>query len=87
MTRHSAFCPQAPRQGSAHLLRMQALLKLHSLFVTHSGRQYGGEPEKPGWQVQDGASFITWHIELGPHGVGSQGVLFDCGSPTNILLE
>lgn len=38
-TRHSAFSPQVPGQGSAHLLLIQALVFGQSLFKTHSGLQ------------------------------------------------
>lgn len=31
--------------GSEHLLFVQARVRAHSLFETHSGRQFGGEPK------------------------------------------
>ena len=50
---HRALYPQAPTQGSEHFCWIQALLLGHSALRTHSGRQLGGAPMKPGRQVQD----------------------------------
>lgn len=69
-TRQSAFSPQEPGHGSLHFWFIQAWWAKHSLLLTHSGRQFGGELINPGKQVQDGESFITWHRALGPHGDG-----------------
>lgn len=38
-TSHCALWPHVPGHGSTHLLRKQALSRLHSAFVVHSGRQ------------------------------------------------
>lgn len=43
-TRHSALAPQDPGQGSRHFRLIQARWLAHSLLLTHSGRQLGGEP-------------------------------------------
>lgn len=43
-TRHSAFSPHVPTQGSTHFCLTQALLSGHSGLVKHSGRQFGGDP-------------------------------------------
>jgi hypothetical protein len=40
---------------------MQAKLNEHSLLVTHSGRQFGGEPVNSGKQEQEGESPTALH--------------------------
>lgn len=52
---------------------MQARLLGHSEFETHSGRQCGAEPTKPGKHEQDGDPPISLHSAFGPHGEGWQG--------------
>lgn len=52
---------------------MQESAKLHSELTTHSGRQRGGAPIYDGKHEQVGLSVVILHIELGPHGEGSQG--------------
>lgn len=52
---------------------MQARLEAHSLLLTHSGRQLGGDPVNSGRQEHDGDSPVTLHCELGPHGDGWHG--------------
>lgn len=54
---------------------MQAKLVAQSKFVTHSGRQLGGEPMKSSKQEHIYALElpIVRHIELGPQGDGRHG--------------
>jgi hypothetical protein len=59
---------------------MQAVVKLHSELMIHSGRQFGGLPEKLGWQEQTQAPFISLFWLLGPQGSGSQGFSGTTGS-------
>lgn len=73
-TRQRASDPQAPTQGSEHFLFIQAKLFAHSLLLAHSGRQFGGVPIYSEIHEHDGVSFIFWHTEFGPHGVGTQGL-------------
>lgn len=54
---------------------MQARWSKQSLLLTHSGLQLGGEPIKPGKQLQAGEPSTTLHSELRPHGLGWQGFL------------
>lgn len=75
MTLHSAFKAHAPGQGFLHFWFKHAKWFGHSLFVTHSGRQFGGVPTKSGRQVQDGISPFTWHWAFTPHGEGTQGFI------------
>lgn len=69
-TRHSALDPQVPGQGSLHFWLMQAKWLAHSVLLTHSGLQFGGEPTKPWRQEHDGESPVTRHSAFGPHGDG-----------------
>lgn len=41
----------------------------------HSGRQFGGLPTYSSRQAHDGEPFISLHMELGPQGVGSHGLI------------
>lgn len=78
ITWHSAFKPHVPRShGFWHFCWMQAACWSHSELVTHSGRQFGGEPIKPNWHEQVGRSPITRQMLFGPHGDGSHGF---CGT-------
>lgn len=43
-TRHSALVPHVPGHGSTHFWFEQALSRLHSELMVHSGRQPGGVP-------------------------------------------
>lgn len=52
--------------------------------MIHSGWQLGGAPLNSGKQEQDGDSPTTLHIEFGPHGEGSQG-LIGFASKTNAV--
>lgn len=75
--RHSAFWPHTPGQGSAHLLRMQALSGAQSELTVHSGRHPSyGLPKKSGRQEQAPAPFCSRHTALLPQGDGEQGVTF-----------
>lgn len=83
-TLHCAFEPHAPWHGSAHLFLMQAMWFGHSLLLVHSGLQFGGTPINSGIQEQEGESLILWQIELGPHGDGSQGLIWGGDSRAKI---
>lgn len=61
------------------------MLFAHSLLLTHSGLQFGGEPMNSARQEQDGESLITWHCVFGPHGDGTQG--FSRGGSSNAEIE
>lgn len=73
-TLHRALVPQDPRQGFWHLVLIQALSLLQSVFLTHSDLQYGGLPMKPDKQEHDGTPPISRHWEFGPHGDGRHGL-------------
>ena len=79
-TWHLALEPHTPGQGSTHFWLMQAVVKLHSELMIHSGLQFGGLPEKLGWQEQTQAPFISLFWLLGPQGSGSQGFSGTTGS-------
>lgn len=72
-TRHSAFIPQVPGQGSRHFWLIQAKLLGQSLFVKHSGLQFGGAPIISAKHEQDAWSPTTLHSAFKPHGDGTQG--------------
>lgn len=72
-TLHSAIWPQIPGQGSLHFLFKQAKWFAHSLLLTHSGLQFGGDPSKSGKQEHEGELPWTLHIEFSPQGLGKQG--------------
>lgn len=72
-TEHTACRPQACTHGSLHFWDTQANAAGHSALIVHSGRQLGGAPIKPGWQLHAGISPELIHIELGPHGDGWHG--------------
>lgn len=75
-TRHSAFRPQVPGQGSLHLLFVHALVRSQSAFVTHSGlHPVYGSPKYSGRQTQEPAPFFSLQIALAPQGDGLQGSL------------
>lgn len=74
-TRHSAFSPHEPGQGSLHFWFMHARLVAHSELLTHSGRQFGGIPIKSLRQLHAGVSPIGLHSVLGPHGDGWHGLI------------
>lgn len=46
----------------------------HSLLLTHSGLQFGGDPINSAKHEQEGESPWTLHWEFGPHGDGMQGL-------------
>lgn len=56
-----------------HFCLTHALLRGHSGFVTHSGRQCGGLPMYSGEHEQIAFWFTDLHILYGPHGEGLQG--------------
>lgn len=65
--------PHDPRHGSMHFSLTQALSLEQSVFIEHSGRQFGGLPKYCGKQEQDGEFPILRHCENGPQGDGRQG--------------
>lgn len=80
---HSAFTPQAPGQGSLHLLLEQALLRSQSEFETHSGlHPVYGSPKYSGRQAQEPTPFRSLHNALAPHGDGWHG--FGGGSGVSV---
>ena len=73
-TRQSAPAPQLPGHGSRHFWPMQAWSVRQSWWMTHSGRQLGARPMKPGRQEQTARPpSVTVHCELAPHGLGWHG--------------
>lgn len=74
-TRHSVLEPHEPGQGFLHFLLMQANCVSHSLLLTHSGLQFGGDPVKSARQEHEGKLFIASHRAFGPHGELSQGLM------------
>lgn len=73
ITWHSAFWPHIPGHGSLHFPAIQARWLEHSLLLTHSGLQLGGEPMNPSRQEHEGESPDCLHSEFGPQGDGWQG--------------
>lgn len=65
-----------------HFSFMHALSFEQSVFIVHSGRQFGGLPKYCGKQEQEGKSLIFWHCEYGPQGEGAQGFVVT-GSTSN----
>lgn len=84
MTRHIAFSPHNPGHGSLHFIFIQAKWYEQSLLLTHSGRQFGGDPIYSGKHEHDGDVPCTWHCEYGPQGEGIQG--FWMGSSSIIAI-
>lgn len=74
-TRHNALLPQAPMQGSMHLLRTQARSRGHSELTIHSGRQPvdAALPLVPGGHEHIALFPDSVHKAPGPHGDGVQG--------------
>lgn len=70
ITAHSLLIPHDPGQGSLHFSLIHAKLLGHSLLLTHSGLQFGGDPMNAGKQEHEGLSPVTLHCEFGPHGDG-----------------
>lgn len=57
----------------------------HSLLLTHSGLQFGGEPINSSKQEHDGDSPCTLHWEFGPQGDGIHGFPTGCGTSAAII--
>lgn len=74
-TRHNALLPQAPTQGSMHLLRTQARSRGHSELTTHSGRQpvVAALPLVPGGHEHIALFPDSVHNAPGPQGDGVHG--------------
>lgn len=54
---------------------MQALSNEHSELTTHSGRQAGAFPAKPGKHEQTATPLFSRHWLFGPHGDGLHGFI------------
>lgn len=54
ITLHSALGAHAPMHGFLHFMFTQDICIGHSLLLTHSGLQFGGEPINSAKQEQDG---------------------------------
>lgn len=67
--------PQAPMQGSTHLLCTQVRSRGHSLLTTHSGLQplLAASPLVPAGHEHCARSPTTEHSAPGPHGEGLHG--------------
>lgn len=78
-TEHVARVPHAWSHGSLHFWPIQAKVAGHSALMVHSGRQFGGAPMKPDWQLHAGVSPEFTQIEFGPHGDGWQGFVVISG--------
>lgn len=63
---------------------MQAKLLRHSGLIVHSGLQFGGIPIKPSTHEHAGLSPRNWHIEFGPHGDGTHGLIGTLGSSAKL---
>lgn len=68
---------------------MQAKWFAHSLLLTHSGLQNGGEPKKSGKQEQEGEPLISLQTALGPQGDGMHGFTGGAGgsSKTKMIFK
>ena len=82
-----AFTPQEFIQGSWHFCLMHANRLEHSLLLTHSGRQLGGNPINSRRHEQDGWSLSTWHSAFGPQGDGWQGLIGIGGLSALIFIK
>ena len=70
---HCAFIPQAPGQGSLHLLFMQAWFVAQSELITHSGRHAKyGFPKYSCLHSQVMAPLSCLHFAFAPHWIRSQ---------------
>lgn len=72
-TAHMALGPHACSQGSLHRSETHANAAGHSALIVHSGRQLGGLPIYPDWQLHAGISPDFTQMEFGPQGDGSHG--------------
>ena len=72
-TRHLAFIPHNPGQGSWQWRVIQASSVGQSELIVHSGLQLGGEPIKSGRHEQSHRSPFCLFLLFNPQGSGSQG--------------
>lgn len=79
---HTALGAHVPGHGSLHFILIHVRWYEHSLLLTHSGRQFGGEPMKLGAHEHDGEFPLTWHWEFGPQGDGKHGFCTGSGGTT-----
>lgn len=71
-----ALIPHSPTQGSLHFLFMHVWLVGQSVFIMHSGLQFGGDPMKVDKQVHKGFCWVdTLQCAFGPHGDDLHGSL------------
>ncbi len=68
-----AFMPQTPGHGSTHFWPTQAVVRLHSELMIHSGLQSGGLPKKSGLHEHTQAPLSSLFWLLGPQGSGLHG--------------
>lgn len=66
---------------------MQDKLIGHSLLLTHSGLQFGGEPINSGRQEHEGDWPWILHCEFGPHGDGIQGFPIGWGISAAVIYS
>lgn len=69
MTWHSAPAPHDPSHGFWHLLFMHANWAGQSALITHSGRQFGGDPIYPMLHWHEAVSPTARHSLFAPHGL------------------
>jgi len=74
-----AFWPHIPGHGSLHFCPIQALSRLHSVLITHSGRQLGGLPIYSGRHEHIAWPFFSLHWLFGPQGDGLHGLVGSIG--------
>lgn len=80
-----ALAPHACTHGFLQRCDTHAKLAGHSALIVHSGRQLGGAPIYPGWQLHAAVSPGSTQMEFGPHGDGWQGFT-DSGGTTVIFF-
>ena len=74
ITKHDAWSPQTPGQGSLHLFLTQAKWFAHSWLMEHSGlHSIYGSPSRPGIHVHAAALLLSLQTALIPQGLGLQG--------------
>lgn len=74
-----ALWPHIPGHGSLHFCPIHALSRLHSVLITHSGRQLGGLPINSGRHEHIAWPLSSLHWLLGPQGDGLHGLVGSTG--------
>lgn len=72
-TKHFAYKPQDPSQGSLHFSVRHAKSPGQSECITHSGLQNGGDPIYKAWHEHDAKPLMLRHSAYKPQGDGTQG--------------